>query len=78
METGLNICVVGARNVGSLARVELGRGWTSPQKKIGHPISGRLSLSFVILYLSIVSIFLIIIITICSWFGDFLVYLFVL
>lgn len=78
VESGLNPCVVGARNVGSLARVELGRGWTSPQRKIGHTPSGRFPLSFVILQLSTVSIFLVIIITICSWFSDFLVYLFVL
>lgn len=27
VESGLNLCVVEARNVGSLARVELGQGW---------------------------------------------------
>lgn len=34
VESGLNPCVVGARNVGSLARVELGRGWMSPKGRL--------------------------------------------
>lgn len=36
VESELSLCVVGSKNVGSLARVELDRGWRSFQRKIVH------------------------------------------